>query len=424
MSGYSMSEEIARLGERAGLDVQSRFPEIDDVSERCTAGVLGAFQRHRVSAPCFAPATGYGYADTGRDTLDAVYADVFGAEAAIVRAGFANGTHAVTAALFGALRPGDTLLSVTGAPYDTLRGAIGIEGGYVGSMREYGIGYAQIELTDGGRPDTAAIAAAAADSSVAAVLVQRSRGYTARRALSVDDTGEIAGAVRAVNARAAVIVDNCYGEFTEPCEPTHAGADLVAGSLIKNPGGGLAPAGGYIAGRSDLVEAAAFRLTSPGIGGECGPNLTDGRLLYQGLFMAPHTVAQALKTAIFCARLMELLGYRVNPGWNAPRHDIIQSVELGRPELLEAFCRGIQAGAPVDAFAVPEAWDMPGYGCPVIMAAGTFVQGASIELSADGPMRPPYTAYLQGGLTYEAGKIGVMTAAQMLTGSGAGPDAR
>jgi cystathionine beta-lyase family protein involved in aluminum resistance len=283
-------------------------------------------------------------------------------------------------------------------------------------MSDYGIGYAQLELTDDGRPDLAAIVDAAADRRVAAVLVQRSRGYTARRALSVSDIGEIAGVVHMANPRAAVIVDNCYGEFTEAYEPTHVGADVAAGSLIKNPGGGLAPAGGYIVGRPELVEAASFRLTSPGIGGECGPNLTDGRLLYQGLFMAPHTVAQALKTAIFCARLMELLGYRVNPGWDEPRHDIIQSVELGRPELLEAFCRGIQAGAPVDAFAVPEAWDMPGYGCPVIMAAGTFVQGASIELSADGPMRPPYTAYLQGGLTYEAGKIGVMTAANMLKG--------
>ncbi|MDR1589486.1 MAG: methionine gamma-lyase family protein [Oscillospiraceae bacterium] len=416
MSGHVISDEIARLGERAGRDILSRFSEIDDVAQRCTASVLDAFRRRRVSAPCFAPATGYGYGDKGRDTLDAVYADVFGAEAAIVRAGFASGTHAITAALFGALRPGDTLLSVTGAPYDTLRGAIGIEGGYAGSMRDYGIGYAQVELSGDGRPDLAAIADAAADSAVAAILVQRSRGYTARRALSVASIGEIARAARAVNPRAAVIVDNCYGEFTEPCEPTRAGADLAAGSLIKNPGGGLAPAGGYVVGRPELVEAAAFRLTSPGIGGECGPNLTDGRLLYQGLFMAPHTVAQALKTAIFCARLMELLGYRVDPGWDEPRHDIIQSVELGRPELLEAFCRGIQAGSPVDAFVAPEAWDMPGYGCPVIMAAGTFVQGASIELSADGPMRPPYTAYLQGGLTYEAGKIGVMTAASMLAG--------
>ncbi len=416
MEHITISEDLIRLSERAMADIAPRFAEIGRVALKNTEKVLDAFRKNRVSDSCLTGTTGYGYNDKGREVLDAVYADVFACEAALVRIGFVNGTHAIACALFAALKAGDVLLSATGAPYDTLRGVIGIEGGYGGSLKDYGIGYAQAELRPDGKPDLEAIVKAASDPKVAAVFIQRSRGYSTRPALSVTEIGDICRAVKASNPRAAVIVDNCYGEFTEETEPTEHGADLVAGSLIKNPGGGLAPTGGYVAGRRDLVEAAAGRLTAPGIGGECGATLFNNRLLFQGFFMAPHVVGEALKTAVFTARLLELMGYRTSPKWDAPRPDIIQAVELGTPELLRLFCRGIQAGAPVDAYVSPEPWDMPGYNCPVIMAAGTFVQGASIELSCDGPMRPPYCAYLQGGLTFEAGRLGIMTAAQNLLG--------
>lgn len=414
MRGASFSPELLALSEQAMRDIAPVFAELDSISYKNTEKVLAAFQRHRVSEGCLTGTTGYGYGDKGRDTLDLVYADVFEAEAALVRIGFVNGTHAIAAALYSALKTGDVLLSATGAPYDTLRGVIGIDGGYRGSLRDYGIGYAQADLLPDGLPDLDAITKAAADKRVAAVFVQRSRGYSDRPALPVSEIGKISTAVHRVNPAAAVIVDNCYGEFTETAEPTAAGADLIAGSLIKNPGGGIAPTGGYVAGRRDLVEAAAYRLTTPGIGGECGATLNNNRLLYQGFFQAPHTVAQALKTAVFCARLLALMGFKTTPAWDAPRTDIIQMVELGSPELLKRFCKGIQAGAPVDSYVSPEPWDMPGYGCPVIMAAGTFIQGASIELSADGPMRAPYCAYLQGGLTFESGRLGIMTAADMI----------
>ena len=324
-------------------------------------------------------------------------------------------------------------MSATGLPYDTLQGVIGITGGHRGSLKEYGIDYAQVELGASGAPDLQGIAAALQmqGKDVCAVFVQRSRGYSQRRALTVKEIAQVAQTVHSLDPDVAVVVDNCYGEFTETAEPggTTADlggitaepggtkADLVAGSLIKNPGGGIAPTGGYVAGREDLVQAAANRLTCPGIGAECGATLGVNRLLYQGLFMAPHTVAQAMKTALFCARLLELLGYKTAPGYLEERSDIIQEVELGSPELLERFCKGLQAGAPVDSFLTPVAWDMPGYGHPVIMAAGAFVQGASIELSADGPMRPPYSAYVQGGLTFESGKLGIMLAASYLEGA-------
>lgn len=418
MGRRERSPELLGLSEKAMADITPMFAEIDRISLENTDRVLAAFQKHRVSEACLTGSTGYGYGDQGRDTLDKIYADVFGAEAALVRIGFVNGTHAITAAIFAALKTGDTLLSATGAPYDTLRGVIGIDGDYRGSLKDYQIGYRQVDLLHNGKPDMKAIAGAAADKTVAAVFVQRSRGYSTRPALTVREIGDICKAVHEVNPGAAVIVDNCYGEFTETIEPTAVGADLMAGSLIKNPGGGIAPTGGYVAGRGDLVEAAAFRLTTPGIGGECGSTLFNNRLLYQGFFQAPHTVAQALKTAVFCARLMELMGFRSTPAWDAERSDIIQMVELGSPDLLRRFCKGIQAGAPVDAYVSPEPWDMPGYGCPVIMAAGTFIQGASIELSADGPMRQPYCVYLQGGLTFESGRLGIMTAADMLRSAG------
>ena len=416
MERLTISPEIRDLSEKASADIAGRLAEIDAVALENTEKVLSAFRSHRVSDSLFAGTTGYGYDDGGRDTLDRIYADIFRTEAALVRIDFANGTHAITNALFSAVKPGDTLMYATGAPYDTIHSAIGIEDCQPGSLRYYGINYTHTELTQSGKPDIPAIKAMAADNSITAVAIQRSRGYSDRAALTIDEIGSICSAVKEVNPKAAIIVDNCYGEFTELKEPTEVGADLVAGSLIKNPGGGLSPRGGYIAGRADLVEAAAFRLTVPGIGGEVGATLGNNRMLYQGLFMAPHTTAQALKTAVFCARLMELMGYDSFPAWDAPRSDIIQTVRLGSAERLSLFCRGIQSGAPVDSFVTPEPWDMPGYNCPVIMAAGAFIQGASIELSADGPMRKPYCAYLQGGLTYESGKLGVMLAADMLSG--------
>ncbi|MDR3277466.1 MAG: methionine gamma-lyase family protein [Oscillospiraceae bacterium] len=414
MEPFEISEETLTLSEQVVRETAPRFAELDAVAEANTRRVLTAFHRRRVSDTFFHGTTGYGYDDQGRAALDKIYADVFGAEAALVRIGFVNGTHAITAALFGALKTGDTLLSATGKPYDTLRAAIGLSGGYRGSLRDYGVSYKETALLPDGKPDLPGVRAAASDQNVKAVLVQRSRGYSERAALSVAELGELADAVHAVNPAAAVIADNCYGEFTETQEPTAAGADLIAGSLIKNPGGGLAPAGGYVAGRGDLVEASSYRLTSPGIGGECGATLGQNRLLYQGFFLAPHTVAQSLKTAVFCARLLERMGFDTSPKWDAPRSDIIQMVRLGSPALLERFCAGVQSGAPIDSFVTPVAWDMPGYDCPVIMAAGAFIQGASIELSADGPMRPPYCAYLQGGLTFESGKLGVMLAADRL----------
>ena len=410
----SISDKIHKLAERATQDCAPYFKPIDEIAYRNSEKVLSAFQRHRVSDGCFYGTTGYGYNDKGRDTLDLVFADIMSAPSALVRAGFVNGTHAIAAALYAALRPGMTLLSVTGLPYDTLRGVIGIAGDYRGSLKEYGVGYSQVELSSDGAVNLKAMAYAVRTKQVGAVFVQRSRGYSERRALSVRDIGEICDIVHSIDPGIVVLVDNCYGEFVEVTEPGGAGADLTAGSLIKNPGGGIAPAGGYVAGRADLVEAAAYRLTIPGIGAECGASLGGNRLIYQGLFMAPHTVAQALKTAVFSARLFELLGYTASPRYSDTRYDIIQMVRLGSQELLERFCKGIQAGAPVDSYLTPEAWDMPGYDHKVIMAAGAFIQGASIELSADGPLREPYNAYLQGGLTFESGKLGVMLAASYL----------
>lgn len=415
MSGFfSLSDRVLSASNKALQKLAGRFAEIDRISEQNTEKVLAAFQKHRVADTMFAGTSGYGYSDTGRDTLDLIYADVFGAEAALVRIGFVNGTHALTAALFGAMAGGGTLLSATGLPYDTLCSVIGLQGGHPGSLAEWGVSYKQVELLPDGAPDLERIFDAASDQGVKAVLVQRSRGYSLRPALSCAAIKSIAEYVHAANPGAAVIVDNCYGEFVETLEPTQAGADLIAGSLIKNPGGGLAPTGGYLAGSRELVAAAAARLTAPGIGGECGSSLGQNRLLYQGLFLAPHTVSQALKTAVFCAGIMEELGFETYPASGEPRSDIIQAVKLGDAESLRRFCRGIQMGAPVDSFVTPEPWDMPGYDCPVVMAAGAFIQGASIELSADGPMREPFAAYLQGGLTFESGKLGVMLAAEHL----------
>ncbi len=408
---FGMSREILSLAQKAEENVKPRFADFEKVELYNTAKVLAAFQRHRVTPAMFAETTGYGYDDLGRDTLEKIFADVFGAEDALVRPGFVNGTHAITAALFSNVGPGDILLAATGTPYDTLRSVIGISGDNFGSLKFYGIDYKEVGLCQNGEPDIDAIKRAASDPRVKEVEVQRSSGYSVRPALSVRKTGEIAKAVHEVNPNAAVIVDNCYGEFTETLEPTEVGADLIAGSLIKNPGGSLAPTGGYVAGKKSLVERAAARLTTPGIGRECGSTVGGGRLYYQGLFMAPHVVCESLKTAVFAAELMRLCGYDVSPAPLENRSDIIQSISFGSPEKLSRFCRGIQSGSPVDSFVTPEEWDMPGYDDKVIMAAGTFVAGASIELSCDAPMRKPYTAFLQGGVTYAAGKLGVIKAA-------------
>ena len=399
--------EMAKLAEDA---CREQFREIDRVAEINTRRVMEAFQDKRVSDSCFAGTTGYGYDDLGRDTLDQIYAQLFGTEAALVRIGFVNGTHALTAAMFALSKPGETVLAVTGTPYDTLRSAIGISGDGFGSLKFYGIDYAQVDLLPNGNADLEGIARAAADPKVTGVMIQRSRGYGERKALTVAEIGEICRAVRKVNAKAHIMVDNCYGEFTDVIEPTHVGADIVAGSLIKNPGGGIAPTGGYVAGTKELVDRAAMRLTTPGIGGECGSTLGNNRLLFQGLFMAPHIVAQALKTAVFCAAMMDQMGLESSPAVNEKRSDIIQMIKLGDAEKMKRFCLGIQAGAAVDSYVTPEPWPMPGYDCPVIMAAGAFVQGSSIEISADGPMREPYIVYMQGGLTYESGKLGIMMA--------------
>ena len=402
--------EVYEIAERAQAKLAERFMEIDQVAEKNTRKVMEAFQNNRVSDACFAGTTGYGYDDLGREVLDKIYAEIFHTESALVRLQFVNGTHALTAAMFALAKPGEKILAVTGTPYDTLRTAIGISGDAFGSLKFYGIEYGQVDLTEKEEPDYAAIAEAVRDPKFTGVMIQRSRGYEDRKALTVREIGKIVEAAKTVNPDVHVMVDNCYGEFTDVIEPTDVGADLIAGSLIKNLGGGVAPTGAYVAGKKELVERAAMRLTTPGIGGECGSTLGNNRLLFQGLFLSPHVVAQALKTVCFCAAMMEEIGIESSPSALEERSDIIQMVKLGSPENMKRFCLGIQSGAPVDSYVTPEPWEMPGYDCPVIMAAGSFIQGSSIELSADGPMRAPYIAYMQGGLTYESGKLGIMMA--------------
>ena len=411
-------EKLFALAEDCERELSPRFAEIDAAARENTARVLDAFAAERVSDSYFAGTTGYGYGDAGREALYRIYARLFGAPAALVRTGFVNGTHAIASALYAAVPPGGTLLSVMGAPYDTLRTVIGLTGDCYGSLKSMGVRYAQVDWAPDGGPDYEAAARAAASLRPDAVEIQRSRGYAERRALRTADIEKLCAAVREACPTANIVVDNCYGEFIETREPTAAGADLCAGSLIKNPGGGLAPTGGYVCGREDLVERAAYRLTVPGIGGECGATLGSNRLLYEGLFLAPHTVAQALKTAVFCACLLEKLGYETSPGPFEPRADIIERVRLGSPEAMVRFCQGIQAGSPVDAFARPEPWRMPGYDCEVVMAAGAFIQGSSIELSADGPLRAPYDVFVQGGLTYESGRLGILRAVSEMSDGG------
>ena len=383
------------------------FTRIDDIALHNTGRVLDAFQRHEVAVRHFAPTTGYGYDDVGRDTLEAIFAELFGTEAAMVRPQIASGTHALSLCLFGLLLPGDELLYASGAPYDTLENVIGIHGATPGSLREMGVGYAQVELNAQGKLDLPAIAASIRPNTKV-VAVQRSRGYGARRSLMPQELEPLAQMLAQRFPHVCLMVDNCYGEFVCTQEPTHFGADLCVGSLIKNPGGGLAPTGGYVVGRRALVERISYRLTAPSIGLEVGSYAASYQPFYQGLFMAPHVVAQAVRTATLAAAVFAAMGMTTAPHFDAPRSDLIQALELGTPERLVAFCQGIQMASPVDSMAVPEPWDMPGYQEPVIMAAGTFVSGASIELSADAPMRPPYTAYLQGGLTYSHGKLALL----------------
>ena len=415
-SVFDFDSRLLEAAAQAEKDASAQFSEIDAVSQHCTAKVLRAFQSQKISAACFAGANGYGYDDIGRDQLDRVWAEVFHTEDALVRHHFVSGTHALSTALFGVLRPGDRMVSVTGAPYDTLEEVIGIRGSGSGSLRDFGVQYAQADLTAEGLPDYDAIPEAVRGARV--VYLQRSRGYSLRPALSVADIRRIAELTRQVNPDAVIMVDNCYGEFVEKIEPTDVGADLCVGSLIKNPGGGLAPCGGYIVGKKEYVEQCAYRLTSPGLGKEVGASLGLNRNFFQGLFFAPTVTAGALKGAVFAANLYERLGFKVVPNGTESRHDIIQAVTLGSAEGLIAFCKGIQAAAPVDSYVTPEPWAMPGYQSDVIMAAGAFYQGSSIELSADGPLIPPYNVYFQGGLTWYHAKLGILMSLEEMARAG------
>lgn len=396
------------------------FARIDHMEEIGTGRVLDAFRTHEIAYRHFAPTTGYGYDDVGRDTLEKVFADLFGTEAAIVRPQIASGTHAISLCLFGLLLPGDHVLSATGKPYDTLEDIIGMGEGTapVGSLKEMGVVYDQVELTDAGEIDLDAVERAITPKTTL-VIAQRSRGYAWRPSLMPEKFASLAAMLHEKHPGVRLMVDNCYGEFVCEKEPTHYGADVCVGSLIKNPGGGLAPTGGYVVGRKDAIERIAYRLTAPGIGLEVGSYAGSYQPFYQGLFMAPHTVAQAIKTACLAARVFEELGMTTTPPADEPRADIIQAIQMETPERLVAFCQGIQMASPVDSMALPEPWDMPGYRDQVVMAAGTFVAGASVELSADAPMRAPFTAYMQGGLTYSHGRIALKTALERMVKQGA-----
>ena len=410
-------EHLEQLAAQTEELAAESFRSVDRIAERNQWKVIEAFQRHNVSDFHFTGSTGYGYNDRGREILDLVYADVFGAEAALVRPHFVSGTHTISCALFGVLRPGDELLYVTGRPYDTLHKVIGKPGDRTGSLQDWGVIYSEVPLQEDGGLDWQLIEQAITVKTKV-IGIQRSRGYDWRASFTVAEIKNIVKRVKAIKPDVLVFVDNCYGEFTELLEPTQVGVDLMAGSLIKNPGGGLAETGGYIAGTASAVEAAAYRLTAPGIGGEVGAMLGTLRLMFQGLFLAPHLVGQAIKGSVLAAALFEELGFETKPRWNEPRTDLIQAVRFGQAEHLIAFVQGIQQAAAVDSHVVPEPWDMPGYENAVIMAAGTFIQGGSLELSADAPIREPYIAYMQGGLTYAHAKYGILTALYRLVESG------
>lgn len=406
----SFSKKITDLKREVLKESEPLFAHIEDVAEANTLKVLDAMRECRVSDAHFNTTTGYAYDDIGRGKLEELYAKIFGAERALVRTQFVSGTHALATVLFGILRPGDELVSLTGKPYDTMQTVIGYDNPSPGSLKEFGVLYNELPMV-AGKVDMAHIKDVITDKTKM-VEIQRSRGYSMRSPLSIEDIRAITAEVHRINPDCICFVDNCYGEFVDYEEPTQAGADIMAGSLIKNPGGGIAPTGGYIVGRDDLVELASYRLTAPGMGDELGASLSNNRLLFQGLFLAPHVVSQAIKGAIFAAGMFAKLGYKTLPLPTEVRGDIIQAIELGSADKLIAFCGGIQKYSPVDSFAAPEPWDMPGYADKIIMAAGTFVQGASIEFSADGPLREPYNVYLQGGLTFEHAIIGIMGAAQ------------
>ncbi len=408
---YNFNSQLREYAEQAEANCAEAFKKIDETAEYCGAKVLKAFSDNRVSEPCFYGSTGYGYGDIGRETIDKVFAQVLGAEDALVRSNFVSGTHALSVALFGILRTGDKMISITGKPYDTLEEVIGLAGEKGnGSLIDFGVEYGQVDLLEGGIPDYEKITEAVKDVKVA--YIQRSRGYSLRPAFTVDDIEKMVKAVKKGNPDAVIMVDNCYGEFVEEREPTDVGADIIIGSLIKNAGGGIARTGGYIAGRADLVELCSYRLTCVGMGKEVGCTLGMNREILLGLFFAPDVVAAAIRTSAFASELFTLMGYKCTPRKDDKRGDIITAVELGDEAHLTAFCRGIQKGAPVDSFVTPEPWDMPGYTSQVIMAAGAFTMGASIELSADAPIREPFAVWMQGGITYTSGKLGVMLAAE------------
>lgn len=406
---FSHGEQLRPLVAEVEAMIAGRHKEIAEVVDSNQLKVLRSFQKHGVNEFHFAPSTGYGYDDSGRSTLESIYADVFGGEAALVRNHIISGTHAIAISLFGILRPGDDLLYITGKPYDTLEEVVGVRGEGQGSLKDYGIGYSYVPLTEDGQIDFLAVEQAITPKTKV-IGIQRSRGYADRPSFTIAKIEEMVRYVKEINPELIVFVDNCYGEFTELREPLQVGADIMAGSLIKNPGGGLVKTGGYIVGRQDLVQLASYRMAAPGIGGEGGASLYSLLEMYQGFFLAPHVVGEALKGAVFSSALLERLGFRTNPLWHEPRTDLIQSVAFGTAERLITFCQGIQKAAPVDAHVTPYPSEMPGYADPVIMAAGTFIQGASIEFSADGPIRPPYLGFVQGGLTYSHVKVGIFTA--------------
>ena len=409
MEAYNIKPSVFEVYKQALNDVEEQFKIYDEIREYNQLKVLNAFQEERISDMHFTNSSGYGYDDIGRDTLDKVYARIFNTESALVRPHFVNGTHAIGCALMGNLRTNDTMVCITGAPYDTLHNIIGISGKEnIGSLKEYGVNYKQVDLKDGKFDTEAIIKVLKEDPSIKLVHIQRSTGYGWRKSFLVSEIGEIISVIKEIRSDVCVFVDNCYGELIDTIEPTDVGADLIAGSLIKNLGGGIAPTGGYIAGKKKYVEQAAYRLTTPGIGGECGSTFGVMRQFYQGLFLAPHIVMEALKGAVFCARIMEIAGFEVLPKYNDKRSDIIQAKKFNDKEKLIQFCKGIKKGSPVDSYVECEPWAMPGYNDEVIMAAGAFIQGSSIELSADAPIREPYIAYLQGGLTFDHAKIGIL----------------
>lgn len=411
------TSKLMLLDNKVEEKIAAQVRSIEHIAERNQWKVIQAFQDHRVSDYHFAASTGYGYNDRGREVLDEVYAAVFGAEAALVRPHFVSGTHTIATALFAVLRPGDELLYITGTPYDTLHKVIGQTGDGKGSLRDWGVQYNEVDLTDNDEIDWDAVRSSISEQTKV-IGIQRSRGYGWRASFTVDQIADMVRRVKEIKPDAIVFVDNCYGEFTELREPTEAGVDIMAGSLIKNPGGGIAETGGYIAGKRQYVEAAASRLTAPGIGGEVGAMLGMTRSMYQGLFLAPSIVGQAVRGSVFAAALFEELGFETSPHWSSARTDLIQAIRFHSAEHLIAFVQGVQKASAVDAHVVPEPWDMPGYEHPVIMAAGTFIQGGSLELSADAPIREPYTAYMQGGLTYAHAKLGALTALQTMIDRG------